>query len=172
MGYAGMDYAAQQTGRGTVWLAASASLGAGAARRPVAVAWASSACILLVPTGLRQFGRANYAVRLFEVVIMPLFVSAAFLSSQLIIMVADRVPKLDVRPGCRQSTIPDCLHKEQDARKALVEEWSHFPRDDKTKCVEEAKLGGISTSYIGLQTCLQYKANLRKIPASAKPQQP
>lgn len=101
---------------------------------------------------------------------MPFFISAAILSSQLTLTVAARVPNLDVRPGCRQSTIPDCLKKEQNARKMLIEEWSRYTSQDKTKCVEEARLGGISASYIGLQTCLQFKENIRKIPAPPKPQ--
>jgi hypothetical protein len=99
---------------------------------------------------------------------MLLSMSVAVLSSQLIIATASRVPTLNVRPSCRQSTIPDCLHQEQNARKTLVEQWAKFAAEDKTKCIEEAKLGDLSTSYIGLLTCLQYKANIRKIPPPAK----
>jgi hypothetical protein len=75
------------------------------------------------------------------------------------------VPNLNVRPGCRQSTIPDCLTKEREARATLIEEWAHFAAPDKAKCVEEAKLGSLSTSYIGLLTCLQFKAAVKNIPA-------
>jgi hypothetical protein len=98
--------------------------------------------------------------------IFPL--SGALLGLQLVVTIADRVPDLNVRPGCRQSNIPDCLSKEQNARKMLIEEWPRFKAQDKTKCVEEAKLGGVSTSYVGLQTCLQFKENIRNIPAAPK----
>jgi hypothetical protein len=101
---------------------------------------------------------------------MLLSLSAAMVGSQLIVTIATRVPALNVRPSCRQSTIPDCLHLEQNARKTLIEEWSKFAAQDRTKCIEEAKLGDLSTSYIGLLTCLQYKANIRKIPPPAKTQ--
>jgi hypothetical protein len=75
------------------------------------------------------------------------------------------VPNLNVRPGCRQSTIPDCLTREREARATLIGEWANFTAPDKAKCVEEAKLGSLSTSYIGLLTCLRFKAAVKNIPA-------
>ena len=47
---------------------------------------------------------------------MPFFVYATMLSSQLIVMVADRVPQFDVGPTCRESTVPDCTSMENIAR--------------------------------------------------------
>jgi hypothetical protein len=58
--------------------------------------------------------------------IVPFLLHAAMLSSQLIIAVADRVPQFDVKPGCRESTVHNCMNMEKIAREKLVEAWPNF----------------------------------------------
>jgi hypothetical protein len=96
---------------------------------------------------------------------MPFSISAAIVSSQLIIPVADRVPNFDVRPSCRESSISDCLGQEQIARGRLIEEWPHFTAQEKARCAADAKYGG-APSYVGWLTCLQINADTRNVPVN------
>jgi hypothetical protein len=91
---------------------------------------------------------------------MPFPVYAAMLSSQLIVLIADRVPQIDVGPSCRESTVHDCLSTEKLAREKLVEAWPRFTAQDKATCVMEERLAG-PPSYVGWLTCLQINANAR-----------
>jgi hypothetical protein len=97
---------------------------------------------------------------------MMLSLSAALLSTQLVVTVADRgVPNFDVGPSCRDSTVPDCAGQEKFARDKLVEAWPHFTTQEKARCAVEAKYAG-PPSYIGWLTCLQINADTRDIPAT------
>jgi hypothetical protein len=91
---------------------------------------------------------------------VPFPVYAAMLSSQLIVVIADRLPELDVRPSCRESTVQDCLGMEKIAREKLAEAWPHFTAQDRATCVMEEKMAG-PPSYVGWLTCLQINANAR-----------
>ena len=86
--------------------------------------------------------------------------SAAMLSSQLIIAVADRVPEFDVGPSCRESTVPDCRTMENFARDKLVKDWPTFTAHDRAMCVMEEQMSG-PPSYVGWLTCLEINANAR-----------
>jgi hypothetical protein len=70
------------------------------------------------------------------------------------------VPEFDVRPSCRESTVPDCLGQEQIAHKMLMEKWAQFAEQDKTRCAEEAKYAG-APSYVEWLTCLQINEHAR-----------
>jgi hypothetical protein len=94
---------------------------------------------------------------------MPLSIASAILSSQLVVTVADRVPNLDVKPGCRESSISDCLSLEEAARAELAKGWPNFSPREKAQCAEEAKQAG-APSYIQWLTCLQINANARNVP--------
>src|SRR4029077_1424394 len=103
-----------------------------------------------------------------RVMILP---KAVALSVQLIIPVAagDRLPQLDVEPVCRgiaeqggvtfrdpavaQET-KNCIESEQVVREQVVKQWSSFSADDRTHCVNETTMGGLS-SYTELLTCLE-----------------
>jgi hypothetical protein len=76
------------------------------------------------------------------------------------------VPNFDVRPSCRESTVPDCVNQEQVARKALAEKWSSFNAKEKARCAVEARYAG-PPSYVEWLTCLQINANARNLSASA-----
>jgi hypothetical protein len=97
---------------------------------------------------------------------MPFPVYAAMLSSQLIVVIADRPPEFDVKPGCRESTVQDCLGMEKIAREKLVEAWPNFTAQDRATCVMEEKMSG-PPSYVGWLTCLQINANARKAESTA-----
>jgi hypothetical protein len=96
---------------------------------------------------------------------MPFSIYAGMLSSQLVVMIADRVPQFDVGPSCRESTVPDCLTMENIARDKLVKDWQIFTAQDKATCVMEEKMSG-PPSYVGWLTCLGLNANARNPEAS------
>jgi hypothetical protein len=101
-----------------------------------------------------------------EDAIVPFPLYASILSSQLIIAVADRVPQFDVKPGCRDSSVHDCMNMEKIAREKLVEAWPNFTAQDKATCVMEEKIAG-PPSYVGWLTCLQINANGRKVESAS-----
>lgn len=94
---------------------------------------------------------------------MPLSFSMIILSSQLVVAVADKVPKFDIARNCKldvaatagltvDQSLKDCLRDEQKARQQLAGQWSKFPAASRASCV-----GGedIAPSYVSLLTCLQ-----------------
>jgi hypothetical protein len=92
--------------------------------------------------------------------------TALVFGSQLTVMVADKVPTLDVTSTCRAETVqtqvdaPGCLKDEQEARDQLVKEWTQFVSADKATCVGLTETGG-SASYIELLTCLEMARDAR-----------
>ena len=104
---------------------------------------------------------------------MPLSMSAAILSAQLIVTVADRVPNLDFMPSCQQAmtlttaSMKSCVRDERNARKVLARSWARFTPQEQMRCTEETNLDG-TPSYVELLTCLQIAAEVRKLPARAK----
>ena len=98
---------------------------------------------------------------------MPISFSMIVLGTQLVMTVADGVPKFDTAHGCRldttqaldlstgqNETVKRCVADEQRALTQLQTQWSQFPGSDKTQCTEEANIGG-TPSYVDLLTCLQ-----------------
>src|SRR4029077_18801085 len=88
--------------------------------------------------------------------------------SQLIVTVADDVPKFDIERGCKVDstassldvglgeTIKRCVHDEQQARDQLQTQWSQFAPSDRVMCTSETiQGGGVPPSYVELLTCLQ-----------------
>ncbi len=92
---------------------------------------------------------------------LSLLVSTAAVSSQLVVAVADRVPNLDVKATCRESSIRECLSMEQAARQKLIEEWPHFTADEKKTCTFDERLAG-PPSYVGWLTCLEINADVKR----------
>jgi hypothetical protein len=97
---------------------------------------------------------------------MPFSLYAVLLTSQLVVPIADHVPEFDVRPTCREATVPDCLGMEKIARQKLVEAWSQFTPQEKATCIMEEKLAG-PPSYVGWLTCLQLNANAQNAESMA-----
>jgi hypothetical protein len=94
-------------------------------------------------------------------------ISMVALGPQLVIAVADGVPKYDIARGCRvdstqafdlstgqNETVKKCAADEQGAMAQLETQWSQFRESDKTQCTVEANIGG-TPSYVDLLTCLQ-----------------
>jgi len=91
--------------------------------------------------------------------------SMIVLSSQLVVTVADGVPKFDIARSCKldvaattglsvdQST-KSCVNDEQKAKRQLAGQWSNFPAPGRASCTSQESIGG-TPSYVSLQTCLQ-----------------
>jgi hypothetical protein len=96
---------------------------------------------------------------------MAISISILVLGSQLIVPVADRLPKFDIARSCRldaaaaaglslDQTIKRCISDEQVAQQQLGGQWSTFPVPSKASCTSQEGVGG-TPSYVSLLTCLQ-----------------
>jgi hypothetical protein len=91
------------------------------------------------------------------------------LGLQLLMPVADDMPRFDVRPNCQAAasltpaSLESCLRDEEEARSALQTQWSQFAASDRTQCRAGVETGG-SPSYVELLTCLQMAQDVRKLP--------
>jgi hypothetical protein len=96
---------------------------------------------------------------------MPISISMIVLSSQLIMPVADGVPKFDIARSCKldvaataglsvDQSVKSCMRDEQTAKQQLAGQWSKFPAASRASCASEESIGG-TPSYVSLQTCLQ-----------------
>jgi hypothetical protein len=107
---------------------------------------------------------------------------ALALSVQLIMPVAggDGVPQLNVEPVCKGIaeqggvTFSDprvaqekenCIESEQAVREQVAKAWSSFVLADRTHCVNETTMGGLS-SYTELLTCLEMARDVRAMRAA------
>ena len=84
------------------------------------------------------------------------------LGSQVMPVIADSVPKLNVGPSCDAAVKEgislgrnkkSCLDDESEARDQLAKNWSQYSTRNKSDCVALASKGGPS-SYVELITCL------------------
>ncbi len=96
---------------------------------------------------------------------MPISISMIVLSSQLVMPVADGVPKFDIARSCKldlaataglsdDQSLKSCINDEQKAKQQLAGRWSKFPAPSRASCVSQESIGG-TPSYVSLQTCLQ-----------------
>jgi hypothetical protein len=92
-------------------------------------------------------------------------ISMILLSSQLIVPVADGVPKFDIARSCKldvaatagladDQSIKSCMNDEQKAKRQLASQWSKFPAAGRASCTSEESVGG-TPSYVSLLSCLQ-----------------
>jgi hypothetical protein len=92
-------------------------------------------------------------------------ISMILLSSQLIVPIADGVPKFDIARSCKldvaataglavDQSIKSCMNDEQKAKRQLASQWSKFPAAGRASCTSEESVGG-TPSYVSLLTCLQ-----------------
>jgi hypothetical protein len=100
---------------------------------------------------------------------MLLHFSTLVLASQLLMAVADDVPKFNIERGCRadntntsglsaglDESTKGCIHDEQAARDQLQAQWSQFAPSDRAMCTSnETDVPGAPPSYVDLLTCLQ-----------------
>jgi hypothetical protein len=96
---------------------------------------------------------------------MPISFSMIVLSSQLVIAVADQVPKFDIVRSCKLDVaattgltdgqpMKRCADDEQHAQQQLESQWSTFPAASKAQCGTMEAIGD-TPSYVSLLTCLQ-----------------
>jgi len=96
---------------------------------------------------------------------MPFSISMIVLGSQLVVPVADGVPKFDIARSCKldiaataglsvDQSLKSCINDEQKARQQLGSQWSKFPAASRASCTSQESVGG-TPSYVSLQTCLQ-----------------
>jgi hypothetical protein len=94
--------------------------------------------------------------------IFPLLIGAG-----LVMPVAEAVPTLNVEASCKaaatineQTKMADpqsfnaCMRDENEARQELAKSWATFPPATRTRCVQEATSGGVS-SYVEALVCMQ-----------------
>ncbi|EHR00337.1 hypothetical protein Bra471DRAFT_00908 [Bradyrhizobium sp. WSM471] len=103
---------------------------------------------------------------------MPISISMIILGSQLLVPVADNVPKFDVGRSCKldlaaaagltvDQSLKRCINDEQKARRQLGALWSKMSVSQKESCVGQEAIGG-TPSYVSLLTCLQMDQWVRK----------
>ena len=108
--------------------------------------------------------------------------SILIVASQLVIAVADDVPKYDIARGCRldsnsafdpnaglNATIKRCIDDEQKAKDDLQAQWSGFKNADRVMCMrlavgDKSDDDATPPSYVELLTCLQDQQFARKLP--------
>jgi hypothetical protein len=87
------------------------------------------------------------------------------LSSQLVMPVADGMPRFDIARSCKldvaattglsvDQSVKSCMNDERKAKQQLVGQWSKFPAPSRASCTSQESIGG-TPSYVSLQTCLQ-----------------
>lgn len=88
-----------------------------------------------------------------------------------LVFVADGIPRFDIRATCRPAaaaattigrSLDSCMRDEQEARDQLGKSWRQFPADDRTRCVERARLSP-EPSYVELLTCLEVSRDARAL---------
>ena len=104
-------------------------------------------------------------------------IAAAALAGSLILVAADKVPTLDMRPTCKAAATTDptqksifqsCMNSEQAARGTLEGQWLAFRAADRRACSEATQSGG-PPSYVELLVCLEDAKAVRELPKSPKP---
>jgi hypothetical protein len=96
--------------------------------------------------------------------------STLVLASQLIVPVADSIPKFNIERGCKvdststdlslglDETIKRCVQDEKKALDLLQSQWSQFAPPDRVMCISAAtntEGAGVPPSYVDLLTCLE-----------------
>src|SRR6266851_3359298 len=113
---------------------------------------------------------------------MLMHFSMIVLSSQLVVAIADHLPKFDIARGCKvdsasafdpnagmNATIKRCMDDEQKAKDQLETQWSGFVISDRVMCTTEAvgnkaDVDVTPSSYVDLLSCIQDQQLVRKFP--------
>jgi hypothetical protein len=97
---------------------------------------------------------------------MSFSISMIVLGSQLVLPVADGVPKFDIARSCKldvaataglavDQSVKSCINDERKARQQLGSNWSKFSASNKASCIPQEGIGS-TPSYVSLQTCPQF----------------
>jgi hypothetical protein len=102
--------------------------------------------------------------------------SSLLLASQLLITVADGVPKYNIQRGCKVDDTPSnmnigldettksCINDEQAALAQLQAQWSGFAPADRALCSKNENIvSDVPPSYVELLTCLQGQQIVKKM---------
>lgn len=107
---------------------------------------------------------------------MPGLLPIILAGSQLM-LVADRVPELNVEPSCRAATSAaigvnrdedTCRRDESAAHDKLQRQWAEFTPPQQAHCLRLSTLGG-RPSYVELLTCLEMSKAADNLPKSDLP---
>jgi hypothetical protein len=90
----------------------------------------------------------------------------------LVVIVADTIPRYDVRSTCRKAvaltamaeggrTVESCVTGEEAARKEVEKDWTKIPVAERTQCVSTVRADS-SPSYVELLICLEMTRDSRK----------
>jgi len=96
---------------------------------------------------------------------MLISVSMMVLSSQLVVAVADQLPRFDIARSCKlddaamagvsvDQPLKRCIGDEEQAQRQLGSLWPTFSTSSKETCGTVESVGG-TPSYVSLLTCLQ-----------------
>jgi hypothetical protein len=99
-------------------------------------------------------------------------VGAISLGVQVHCAAADEVPTYDVRKSCKADVQAyqgagnpaGCLADEQNARVALVSQWTQFAQDSRARCMQMVGDVAGPQSYVELLTCLQMAKDVKTLP--------
>jgi hypothetical protein len=103
---------------------------------------------------------------------MPISISMMILGAQLLVPVADNVPKFDMARSCKLDlaataglsvgqSLKSCVNDEQRARRQLGALWTKMSVAQRESCAGQEAVGG-TPSYVRLLTCLQMDQWVRK----------
>lgn len=100
-----------------------------------------------------------------------MLLAAIPLAAQLVVLVADKAPELNVEPSCRaaaarsasKAPLDACLRIENDAHSEVAKRWTEFQAADRSHCLQLSTMGG-SPSYVELLTCLEMASTARALP--------
>jgi hypothetical protein len=96
---------------------------------------------------------------------MFLHVASMLVAAQLVITVADEIPRFNIDATCRadaaasagialSQTVASCKQDEQNAHDQLVKQWAQFRPSDRETCASLASEAD-ADSYVELLTCLE-----------------
>jgi hypothetical protein len=101
-------------------------------------------------------------------------IAAAVVSIYLqpLVAVADDVPAFDIRKSCHADvqaypgggSVAGCLADEQNARDVLVNQWTQFGLESRTRCLRMVNDIAGDQSYVELLSCLQDAKAVKTLP--------
>ena len=93
--------------------------------------------------------------------------------SGLVLTAADALPKFNPATGCKAAAAIDqsmdlsvsqgyesCMKDEESARQELIQTWSKYTPQDKSRCVGQTEVGG-TPSYVEILECLLVTINVK-----------
>jgi hypothetical protein len=103
---------------------------------------------------------------------MFLRVASILAAAQLVITVANEIPRFNIDATCRadaaasasialSQTVAACKQDEQNARDQLVKQWAQFRPSDRATCASLASEAD-ADSYVELLTCLEMARETRE----------